>query len=217
MACPDSERASGMYDLIIANLATVLQTIPAKFVRDYVSLIQNVAQVASPYYQTQYADYWVMQYPDQAYRKVYFQVLEKALQTPLKPPSLSDLATTLYRTPANKKGQSNQFSFATKLLHMIDHHSPLYDSNVAAFYFFRVPNDAQKRNAAYLGFHAFLCTEYARILQNGLLTQAMQSFRQRFAQEERHFTDERVIDVLIWAYAGLLRRGALVNGRIRYR
>jgi hypothetical protein len=158
-----------------------------------------------------------MQYPDQAYRTAYFQLAEKALRTPLTPPSLSNLVTTLFSTPANKKGQSNQFSLTTKLLHMVDHHSPIYDSNVAAFYFFRVPQDTQKRNAAYLRFHAFLITEYGRVLQRGLLSHPMQAFRQRFAQQQQHFTDEKIIDVLIWAYAGLLRRWALINGRIMYR
>lgn len=209
-----------MYDLINANIGIVLQAIdPIKTVGRYVSLIQNVSRVATPQYQTQYASYWTMQYPDQAYRKVYFQTLQTALLTPLNPPNLSSLATSLYNTPANKKGQSTQFSFVTKLLHMVDHHSPLYDGNVAAFYLFPEPDssDPQKRIAAYLTFHSFLVREYGRILRHGLLSQPIQVFRQRFAQQQQHFTDERVIDVLIWAYAGLLQNSALISGQIMYR
>jgi hypothetical protein len=207
-----------MYDLINANLGIVLQAIdPIKTVDNYVSLLQSLSQVATLQFQNKYTSYWGMQYPNQAYRSIYFQTLETALLTPLNPPNLNNLATTLYSTPANRKGQSNQFSFVTKLLHMVDRHSPIFDRNVAAFYFFREPNDPQKRNAAYLGFHAFLVKEYGRVLQNGLLCHPMQAFRQRFAQQQQHFTDERVIDVLIWTYAGLLRKGALINGQVMYR
>jgi hypothetical protein len=153
-----------------------------------------------------------MQFLSKAYRTVYFQQLQAAL---LNPPSLRSLIATLYATPANKKGQSNQFSFATKLLHMANPHSPIYDLNVATFYFFEEP-DTKKRVAAWLAFHAFLVQEYSRVLSQELLQQSIQAFRQKFPKEEHAFTDERIIDVLIWAYSRLLQKGALTSGQIVY-
>ncbi len=202
-----------MYDLINANSGTVLQSIDPKTVSGYYWLVQNLPQVATQQFQNKYAKYWGMQYPNQAYRKVYFQTLQASI---LNPPSLSVLTKSLYNTPVNKKGQSNQFSFATKLLHMADRHSPIYDLRVAAFYFFAEP-DTQRRVAACLAFHAFLVKEYGRVLNQGLLTQTIQAFRQQFPKEEQNFTDERIIDVLIWAYVGLLQKGVLISGQIAYR
>jgi hypothetical protein len=47
------------------------------------------------------------------------------------------------------------------------------------------------------------------------LHHAIQAFRQQFAP--RYFTDERVIDLLIWAYVKLLKSGALTTRQIIYR
>lgn len=205
-----------MYDLINANIGMVLQFIAndSKTVTEYDWLVDNLQQVAAQPYQARYGVYWVMQYPDQAYRKVYFQELQTALLNPANPPNLTVLATNLFATPTNARGQSNQFSFITKLVHMVDPHSPIYDSRVAAFYFFRKPDPGPIQIQDYVDFHAFLVQEYRRILQNGLLRRSIQSFRQRFTPQ--HFMDEKVIDVLIWGYVGLLSAGALASGRIVY-
>jgi hypothetical protein len=205
-----------MYDLINANIGIVLQFIandPAT-VTGYDDLVENIQQVATQPYQDSYGVYWVMQYPDSTWRKVYFQELETALLDPASPPNLTALAMKLYTTPTNAKGQSNQFSFITKLVHMVDRHSPIYDSRVAAFYFFKRPDSGPGQIQEYVDFHAFLVREYRRVIQNGLLCHSIQSFRQRFRPQ--HFTDERIIDVLIWGYVGLLQSGALTSGRIVY-
>jgi hypothetical protein len=205
-----------MYDLINTNIGIVLQFIATnQAVTEYDWLVQNLQQVATQPYQNRYGSYWVMRFPAQAYRKVYFQTLQTALLTPAAPPNLTVLTTNLYNTPANAKGQSNQFSFITKLLHMVDRHSPIYDRRVAAFYFFQKPASGSGQIQSYVGFHAFLVQEYHRILQNGLLQNSIQAFRQRFTPQ--HFTDEKAIDVLIWGYVGLLERGALIGGQIVYR
>jgi hypothetical protein len=206
-----------MYDLINANIGIVLQFIASDptTVPEYDWLVDNLQQVATKPYQDRYGVYWVMRFPDRAWRKVYFQALQTALLNPANPPSLTVLATNLYNTPTNALGQSNQFSFITKLVHMVDPHRPIYDDRVAAFYFFQKPDPGSGQTQDYVNFHAFLVQEYRRVLKNGLLSQSIQSFRQRFTPQ--HFADERVIDVLIWGYVGLLEAGALTSGQIMYR
>lgn len=206
-----------MYDLINGNIGIILNFIATdpKTVTEYDDLVTNLHKVATQPYQDRYGVYWVMQYPDQAWRKVYFQELQTALLNPANPPNLAVLATKLYATPTNARGQSNQFSFITKLVHMVDRHSPIYDSRVAAFYFFQRPDPGPTQIQDYVNFHTFLVQEYRRVLQNGLLCHSIQSFRQRFAPKQ--FTDERVIDVLIWGYVGLLENGALTSSQITYR
>ena len=107
----------------------------------------------------------------------------------------SCFVSDIYKIPTNKSGrQSLQISFATKLLHMVNPTTPIYDSMVAAFYFFDEPGRKQP-------------------LQ--LLSPAIQSFRRRFSPQ--HFTDEKVIDSLLWAFVSLLRNGAVVQGTVVYR
>jgi hypothetical protein len=205
-----------MYDLINANIGIVMQAIAKDptLVSDYQWLIDHLQDVATQQFQDKYVSYWGMQFPDLAWRKVYFQELETALLKPANPPNLTVLATKLYTTPTNARGQSNQFSFITKLVHMVDPHSPIIDHRVAAFYFFQRPDSGPTQIQECVDFHAFLVREYHRVLQNGLLCHAIQVFRQQYAQP---FTDERVIDLLIYGYVGLLESGALTSGRIVYR
>jgi hypothetical protein len=103
---------------------------------------------------------------------------------PSRPPTLSSVAQTLHAASARQNGQKSlQFSFATKLLHMTNQHSPIYDSQVAAFYFFleperkpKDPNDLQRRISELVTFHDFLKQEYARHAAAPIL---LPSFRSR--------------------------------------
>jgi hypothetical protein len=104
---------------------------------------------------------------------------------------------------------------------MTNQHLPIYSSEVAAFYFFvepeinpKDPNDLQRRISVFVTFHDFLKQEYARVLQNNLLTTAIQEFRLRL--NPQLFTDEKIVDSLIWAFVAFLWNGALPNGQIIY-
>jgi hypothetical protein len=125
----------------------------------------------------------------------------------------------LHAASARQNGQKSlQFSFATKLLHMTNQHSPIYDSQVTSFYFFQEPSTEvglQKRINGLVDFHGFLAQEYARVLKGGLLASAIQEFRLRL--KPQRFTDEKIVDSLVWAFVALLRKGALPKGQITYR
>ena len=204
-----------MYDLINAYVGDVLKSIPPVDIRDYASLVQNLTQtqVAAPTFQKKYTTYWGMRFPCPAWLAVYFQSLQNAV---LNPPTLSPLFSISTIPPTTAKGRTVECSFATKLLHMVKPRTPVYDSNVAAFYFFQAPNSGpQKKIAAYVDFHNFLVQEYGRVLQNGLLAASLQAFRQKFPLALQ-FTDEKVIDFLILYYVRLLENGAQAKGQILY-
>jgi hypothetical protein len=205
-----------MYDLINNHVQIILATIPQNHVTDYDWLIQNLPQAGTPQYQADYQNYWGMNAArlNAAYRGIYFQALQAALANP---PILGNLVQELYQTPTHANGrQSLQFSFATKLLHMVNPNSPIYSKEVAAFYFFQEPDHAlQQRIDELVDFHNFLSSnEYTRVLTNGLLTFSIQAFRAQF--NPQHFTDVKIIDSLIWAFVLLLNNGALMNGQIIY-
>ncbi len=206
-----------MYTLINHHVEALLDSIPPGHVPEYDWLLQNLDQCAMGEYQGRYAHYWRLNAARLCadYRLKYFQALEAAQE---EPPAIEDLAQQLYEVPTHANGrQSLQFSFATKLIHTVNPNAPIHDSLIATLYFFQEPNRDQvlgQRIATLTAFHAFLTEEYQRILVGGLLAPSIEAFRLRFAPQE--FTDEKVIDSLLWAFVALLRNGGLINGGIFY-
>ncbi|MBI1814602.1 MAG: hypothetical protein HYR72_06470 [Deltaproteobacteria bacterium] len=207
-----------MFQLIEAHSETLVASILPTHVPNYDWLVENIGRAGDSAYQSKYRAFWAMNAArlSPAYCAEYFRRLAAAGR---RQPALASLATDLFNVPTQSKGrQSLQFSFVTKLVHMHDHHSPIYDSQIAAFYFFRQPDrglDLAQRVERLVNFHAFLSREYARILANGLLRKSMAAFRARF--KPVHFTDEKVIDSLIWATVSRLRDGGLRDGSVIYR
>lgn len=207
-----------MYDLINHFAKTVVETIKPEHVTDYEWLLQNVGQASTPDYQERYRRFWAMN-PARLgpeFYTTYFSTFTAALS---RPPSLSSIAQTLHAASARQNGQKSlQFSFATKLLHMTNQHSPIYDSQVTAFYFFQEPLvqvDLQRRIDNLMSFHSFLAEEYSRVIEGGLLAIAIQEFRVRL--KPQRFTDEKIVDSLVWAFVALLRKGAVPKRQITYR
>jgi hypothetical protein len=129
-------------------------------------------------------------------------------------PTLSNVAQILHAASARESGQKSlQFSFATKLMHMTNPYLPIYDSQVTAFYFFQEPSTIlQQRINGLVAFHVFLTHEYARVISGNFLAIAIQEFRDRL--KPRNFTDEKIVDSLIWAFVALLRKGALPRRQV---
>ena len=207
-----------MYDLINQFAQTVVSTISPEHATDYEWLLQNAGQAGLPDYQKRYRRFWAMNAAQlsPAFYSAYFSTLTAALS---RPTTISIVAQTLHAASARHNGQKSlQFSFATKLLHMTNQHSPIYDSQVADFYFFQEPKvqtDLQRRIDNLMAFHGFLAEEYSRVIKGGLLASAIQEFRLRL--NPQCFTDEKIVDSLIWAFVALLRKGAVPKKQIIYR
>lgn len=58
------------------------------------------------------------------------------------------------------------------------------------------------------------CLSTKRVLKHNLLALAIKCFRQTL--KPQHFTDEKVIDSLIWAYVATLWDGGVTKGTILY-
>lgn len=206
-----------MYDLINASIRVILDSIPARHVTEYDYLIQNVDQCMVEKYRHRYRNYWRLNRARLCndYLDVYFHTLQASIQ---HFPNIGNLVRNLYNKPMTNGGRhSLQFSFATKLLHTVNRNAPIYDSRVAAFYFFSEPSsrlELNQRIGAYSAFYDFLVHEYARILENELLHQSIHEFRQRFNPQQ--FTDVKIIDSLIWTYVSFLQNGGIINRVVNY-
>ena len=66
-----------------------------------------------------------------------------------------------------------------------------------------------------LSSYSFLSDEYNRVLQQRLLAPAIASFRRQFDVGSA-YSDQKVVDTLIWKFVGYLRSGAIKSGQILY-
>jgi hypothetical protein len=194
-------------------------------------LISGRIDVASDgEFQQRYRRYWGMRgWLSDAFVARYFELLAERTRSGesdvgtivrdlSRPEPINDQAPVRKLANAEKaKKESLQFSFATKLAHMVNPRLPLYDSFVAAFYFHNRPSSGPgpKRLAALLAFHDFLRRESARVIRDGLLGGALQEFRAHF-QISDAVCDERIVDWLVWAWVSLLRGGAQQRGEALY-
>lgn len=207
-----------MYDTINRNAPAVVAFIQAArghHVQTYDWLVANRGQVRNPNYRQMYKRFWMLTHAGADFLAVYFWLLEQHLQFP-RP--LIHIVDALHRVNFNARlGRRINFSFATKLFHMGHLNTPIYDSRISTFYSYSRPENHLPllgRIFRYDAFHLFLQHEYRRVLQNGLLAPSIHAFRQ--ALNPQQFTDEKIIDSLIWAYVSLLDDNGLMRRQVVY-
>ncbi len=213
-----------MYHVIVANLNQLLAPDPAfsRAIADYKKLIRDVRAVEvtmSLDFKNRYRRFWQMNQArlSDGFFEAYFCLLEQ-LKT-RHDAQISDIAQRLYSVATHGNGRhSLQFSFASKLLHTVDPHSPIYDSAVEAFYFLPKikPSDSCDKNLLrLLHNYGFITAEVRRVLANNLLRTAIDRFREHY-DEENSITDEKIVDTLIWRFVTFAWSGALRDIRVRY-
>lgn len=189
------------YEVINSNLENILGIIDQSGrVEEYDYLIANRDLTPNPEYQRRYICFWQMNRkgfsPEWLY--LYFEILQANIKSTV---GLAQVVAKLWQIPATANGKYRlDFSFATKLIHMADPHLPVYDQRVADFYDFVHPTAGifSQKLEKLMRFYNCLKIEYNRILEHGLLSPSIGRFRIRFSQ--KHCTDEKIVDYLIWAY-----------------
>jgi hypothetical protein len=203
-----------MYTLINQHANTLVASLQTPtHVGAYVSLRADLGRLnvaADLAFQTRYRAFWQLNVArlSPAFISEYFRYLEQLKNGHAQ--TVEVVSRHLHATPTNARGtRSLQFSFASKLVHMIDPTQPIYDSLVEAFYFLPVPaSSGLERLPQLLRSYTFLATEYRRIVTLKLLSPAISRFRSQVANNAV-FTDEKITDSLIWAFVSLLRSGAV--------
>lgn len=196
-------------DLIMSNIDKDLD------IRTYLNLLSRFRKndvTRDTEFQNKYCRYWRLFGAglSQDFRSEYFQLMEGLKGRAL--PSIREVTLNLFKVPSNSSGRKTlQFSFASKLLHTLDSHRPIYDSMVARFYGFSSPNpnnSFENRLQAFLSFYDFLVAEYNKVLTNRLLEQPITIFRNHFSVLDE-YTDEKIVDTLIWRAMDLQKKGGL--------
>lgn len=210
-----------MYTLINQNIDLVLATLDYRLdIGTYLNLMRRFNQgdiSHDPVFHLDYRRYWRLNAArlSESFCSAYFDLMESLRGQ--ENVEIEVVARRLYQVPTHKNGrQSLQFSFASKLIHTLDSHRPIYDSLIADFFFFRPPDPNKEldfRLRSFSTFYSFLCHEFKRILEQGLLEPSISRFRHIQGVEDA-YTDEKIIDILIWRFVTLLRNGALIDGGI---
>jgi hypothetical protein len=212
-----------MYNLLNANIDWLCSKVDRNGdIGEYVWLaeaLQKVDVSSDRAFQRRYRNYWRMNaaHLGEEFIQFYFSHFEGLKQQ--SEIRVEEVAQILVEKPTHGDGRhSLQFSFASKMVHMLRPHLPVYDSMVEAFFF--LPGGTQKEDVSHkaarlLGSYAFLTAEYERVLREKLLALAINTFRKRFNLGQG-YTDEKIIDTLIWKFVGFARKGAVRDGCIRY-
>src|SRR6266852_5817522 len=128
-----------MYSTICKNQQAIISAIyPKKDVQAYESLLKRVGQASNQQYQRDYKDFWRMHRAQlgTSFYQAYFNALNTA-----NPLTLRGLCKQLDPYSKRSNGAPTlQFSFATKLRHMINPQLPIYDVQVGRFFLFREPS-----------------------------------------------------------------------------
>ena len=168
-------------------------------------------------FQRRYRAYWVMNQSRlaQHFYQTYFHLLEQNRNNPEV--SIQDICRILYNVAVRGNRRTIQFSFATKLVHMINRSKPIYDSRVRDFYYLPEAKPKQEFNIRldnYLRSYDFLCREYERIIRENLLEYSIGIFRHEFKNE--NFSEIKIIDSLIWSFINLAKQGCFRDHIFRH-
>jgi hypothetical protein len=213
-----------MYAIIKQNVGALLDSInPQSDISPYVWLLgelpnRNVSQDQE--FQRIYRRYWQLNPArlSDRYLAAYFGYLEQVKGQP-EHVTVEAVARHLLQIPTHGNGrQSLQFSFASKLVHMLNPDQPVYDSMVESFFFLPsggTNGTTEQKIVRLLTSYQFLQAEYGRVLAHGLLAEGITQFRERF-RVNAAYTDSKVIDTLIWKFVGFLKGGAVRDGVVVY-
>ncbi len=171
-------------------------------------------------FQREYRQYWAMNAArlQNSFYNHYFQVMEEYKGE--DEVEIENILQRLHEHPTRSDGKrSLQFSFASKMLHVISPEMPVYDSMVSQFYFLPDISSEKLENRLCLALksYEFLIREYTRIIKSGLLKTAIPYFREHFGLSDTgSYTDFRVIDILIWQFTALATKGAVRDCIFKY-
>jgi hypothetical protein len=205
-----------MYSILNASIPVLLAHFKPGYVEGYDQLLADLPQAAQEKYRSAYASYWQFRGVCPAWCQAHFQILQAAAGGTA--PDLEHVLHALYQVPSTARGDHRlHFAFATKLLHTLAPSLPIFDSRICAFFGFSFPPTAAplaERIASCVAVHAFLQMEYQRIIDRHLLAPAIAAFRAHL--HAPHWTDQKVIDSLIWAFMAALLGNGVLQGQIVY-
>lgn len=147
-------------------------------------------------YQRKFAGYYRMRYVSSTYRNRFFEVLEATKQQTV--PSFRTISEALFNVD-----RKHAFSFITKMLHTIDPHRPIYDSQVdAALGIHRTfQPDFEKKLQQDEGILNYLSSLYQELAALPDMVGPLMAVEQILP--DQRMSTEKKLDFILWALGGL--------------
>jgi len=214
-----------MYSIIENHIEQIIHgKIDEKYCKQYRTITEKLHGIDvrnDSEYQRTYKNFWTMNpWLNKKFCVSYFTKLEQ-YKNNKKDINLESLLRDLYKIPVNNKGtRALQFSFVTKLIHVIDNNKPIYDNKIGDFYFIRITdnNDIDERIESGIRIYRFLEKEYKRILRKKLLEKSLDHIDKIVRKHSQGctFSKVKLIDAIIWAFVSKISKKMDFRETVKY-
>jgi len=209
-----------MYNFINQNAQIIINHIDSQnqFITTYPNLCNQLHQVdvaTNLDYQKKYKTFWSMNQArlSPLFFQNYFLILEKNKNQQIQIPNFLEVTLKNLYNIQQCKSTSYQYSFVSKLCHMIDTSLPIYDKFIKSFYF--LPElDTRKPIDSFVQQYLFLKCEYQRIINNNLLATTFNVFNSNNALKLLNYSSTKIIDTIIWSFVYLLYKDKINRSTI---
>lgn len=131
----------------------------------------------------------------------YFELMAK------RKGDLKNILIELYEIKNRKEQKTIQFSFTTKLLHIMDESKPIFDSEVATVIHSEVKGKTpEQRIESCINIYTEICVLYKEMLEDKNIKKIIFKFRRKFSLNEDAMSDVKILDFIIWSLGKIIKK-----------
>ena len=198
----DPNKCGDLVTLILQNEAEILSQFDCKMMDTYRWLQEQLYQrnvSTDPEYRRKFSGYYKMRFVSQEYREAFFNLFEELKKE--QAPSFRMASCSLYEVD-----RKHEFSFISKMLHTLDPHKPIYDSQVCEvlrLQRYHRPSFEEKlqQDEEALARISASYEEMSSSEQMKKLLAKMDVFTQGY-----RISDEKKYDFILWALGGIMKK-----------
>lgn len=198
----DPKQCSDLVTLILQNETEILSQFDGKMMDTYRWLQEQLHQrnvSTDPEYRRKFSGYYKMRFVSQEYREAFFNLFEKLKNE--QAPSFRAASYALYEVD-----RKHEFSFISKMLHTIDPHRPIYDSQVCEVlrlqhYQRQSFEEKLQQDEKALARISAAYEEMSSSEQIQKMLVKMDAFTQGY-----RMSDEKKYDFILWALGGIMKK-----------
>lgn len=198
----DPTENSDLVSLIIQNKEEILSKLDVKMMNTYRWLQEELYRrdVSSDQeYRKKFSGYYRMRFVTEKYRDAFFDLFEKMKHE--QEPTFKAVSYALYEVD-----QKHEFSFISKMLHTLDPHKPIFDSQVCEVLQLRHYYQSSFESKVQQDEKALVCISDAYEEMK-----ASEGVNKMLMHIDRYtpgyqMTDEKKMDFILWALGGILKK-----------